>query len=69
MTSSCATWDNDLSLISHYPNSVAVGNAVPAIQQTARWHIGPACEDSVARALLDIAEATPAGRMPSFMRP
>lgn len=61
--------DNDLSLISHYPNSVAVGNAVPAIQQTARWHIGPACEDSVARALLDIAEATPAGRMPSFMRP
>ena len=60
--------DNDLSLISHYPNSVAVANAVPVIQEAARWHVGPANEDSVARALLDIAEATSAGRMPSFMR-
>lgn len=60
--------ENDLSLLTHYPNSVAVANAVPAVKETARWHIGPANEDSVAHALLDIAEATPAGLMPSFMR-
>lgn len=59
--------ENDLSLLSHYPNSVAVANAVPAVKEVARWHIGPANEDSVARALLDIAESTAAGRMPSFM--
>lgn len=61
--------ENDLGLLGHYPNSVAVANAVPAVKRAARWHVGPADEDSVAHALLDIAEATPAGRMPSFMRP
>lgn len=59
--------ENDLSLIRHYPHSVAVANAVDVVRDAARWHIGPADEDSVARALLDIAQATPAGRMPTFM--
>ncbi|MBM6775544.1 HAD-IIB family hydrolase [Olsenella profusa] len=60
--------ENDLAVLRHYPHSVAVANAVPAVLEAARWHIGPAREESVARALLDIAEATAAGRMPSFMR-
>ena len=59
--------ENDLSVLRHYPHAVAVANAVPAVAEVARWHVGPAAEDSVARALLDIAEATPAGRMPDFM--
>lgn len=59
--------DNDLALLRHYPHSVAVANAVPSVLAAARWHIGPASEDSVARALEDIAEATAAGRMPPFM--
>lgn len=40
---------------------------MPAVRACARHHIGPADEESVAHALLDIAEATAAGRMPSFM--
>ena len=59
--------ENDLPVLRHYPHSVAVANAVPAVAEVARWHIGPAEEDSVARALLDIAESTAAGRMPNFM--
>lgn len=60
--------ENDLAVLRHYPHSVAVANAVPAVRDVARWHIGPADNDSVAHALLDIAEATPEGRMPAFMR-
>ena len=59
--------ENDLAVLRHYANSVAVANAVPAVRAVASYHIGPADEESVARALLDIAEATPAGRMPAFM--
>lgn len=59
--------ENDLAVLRHYANSVAVANAVDAVRETARYHIGPADEESVARALLDIAEATPAGRLPAFM--
>ena len=59
--------ENDLPVLRHYPHSVAVANAVPAVAEAARWHVGPAAEDAVARAFLDIAKATPAGRMPSFM--
>ena len=61
--------ENDLGLLSHYPNSVAVANAVPAVKEAARWHVGSASEDSVAHALLDIAQAAREGCMPSFMRP
>ena len=59
--------ENDLAVLRHYANSVAVANAVPVVRETARYHIGPAAEESVAHALLDIAEATRAGRMPAFM--
>lgn len=61
--------ENDLGLLSRYPNSVAVANAVPAVKEAARWHVGPANEESVAHALLDIARAAGEGCMPSFMRP
>lgn len=59
--------ENDLAVLRHYSHSVAVANAVPAVRACARHHIGPADEESVAHALFDIAEATAAGRMPSFM--
>ena len=59
--------ENDLAVLRHYANSVAVANAVPVVRETARYHIGPADQESVAHALLDIAEATRAGRMPAFM--
>lgn len=60
--------ENDLAVLRHYANSVAVANAVPEVLSCARYRIGPADEESVARALLDIAESTSAGRMPAFMR-
>ena len=59
--------ENDLAVLRHYPHSVAVANAVDVVRECARWHIGRADEEAVAHALLDIAEATAAGRMPSFM--
>lgn len=59
--------ENDLAVLRHYENSVAVANAVPAVLECARYRIGPAREESVARALLDISAATRAGRMPDFM--
>ena len=59
--------ENDLAVLRHYANSVAVANAVPVVRECARFHIGPASEESVAHALLDIAEATSAGRMPAFV--
>lgn len=59
--------ENDLPVLRHYEHSVAVANAVDAVRAAARHHIGPADRESVADALLDIAEATRAGRMPSFM--
>ena len=59
--------ENDLAVLRHYANSVAVANAVPVVRECARFHIGPADEESVAHALLDVADATSSGRMPSFM--
>ena len=59
--------DNDLSIIRHFPNSVAVAGAMDSVLEAARWRIGPAEQDSVAHALLDIARAAADGRMPSFM--
>lgn len=60
--------ENDLSALEAVPNSVAVANAMPKVAKAARWHIGPASEDAVASALLDIAEAAKSGAMPAFMR-
>lgn len=59
--------ENDLAVLRHYEHSVAVANAVDAVREAARHHIGPADQESVAHAFLDIACATRAGRMPSFM--
>ena len=59
--------DNDAEMLALVPNSVAVAGASPAAEAAARWHIGPAGEDSVAQALMVIAVASRVGRMPSFM--
>lgn len=59
--------DNDAEMLALVPNSVAVADSSPAAEAAARWHIGPAGEDSVAHALMEIARATREGRMPSFM--
>ena len=59
--------ENDLGMIVGFPNSVAVANASGEVRRAARWHIGSSSEDSVAAALLDIAEAARAGKMPRFM--
>jgi Cof subfamily protein (haloacid dehalogenase superfamily) len=60
--------DNDLSMLQAVPNSVAVANASEAAAAAARWHIGDAQEQSVARAMAEIAEATARGELPAFMR-
>ncbi len=60
--------ENDLSMLEAVPNSVAVANATPDAARAARWHIGHADDYAVADALIDIAKATAAGEMPSFMR-
>ena len=60
--------ENDLSMIEAVPNSVAVANAASSVLDAACWHIGPAGDDAVASALLDLVEAAKTGRTPSFMR-
>ena len=60
--------DNDVSMLAAVPNSVAVANASGLAANTARWHIGDACEESVAQAIAQIAAATARGEMPAFMR-
>ncbi|MBQ9007392.1 MAG: HAD family phosphatase [Atopobiaceae bacterium] len=60
--------DNDVSMLEAVPNSVAVANASDAAAAAARWRIGDALDESVAKALADIAAATARGDMPSFMR-
>lgn len=51
---------NDVEMLRHVPNSVAVANAVPEASAAARWHIG-SCEDEAAIAAI---EALAAGRWP-----
>lgn len=60
--------DNDISMLEAVPNSVAVANASEHAAAVARWHIADALEDSVAKAIAEIAEATARGEMPAFMR-
>lgn len=59
---------NDISMLQSVPNSVAVANATPEAAAIARWHIGDALDESVAKALAQIAEASARGEMPAFMR-
>jgi Cof subfamily protein (haloacid dehalogenase superfamily) len=51
---------NDLELIAHVPNGVAVAGAVPEVAAAARWHIGR-CEDDAVPAAI---EALAAGEWP-----
>lgn len=51
---------NDLSMLRHVPNSVAVANATDDAVAAARWHIG-ACQDG---AVADAIEALAAGEWP-----
>ena len=46
---------NDLSMLSHVPDSVAVANATPEAAAAARWHIGACADDAVADAVLALA--------------
>ena len=51
---------NDIEMIEHVPNGVAVAGAVPEVAAVARWHIGR-CEDE---AVADVLEALAAGEWP-----
>lgn len=52
--------DNDLTMFSVVPNSVAVAGATPEAAEAARWHIGRCEDDAVAGAI----EALAAGEWP-----
>jgi len=60
--------DNDGCPARALSQLVAVANATQQHLGRARWHVGPACRDSVADALTEIARAARTGDMPSFMR-
>ena len=45
---------NDVEMLEHVPNSVAVEDAAPEAAAAARWHIGRCEEDSVAQVIEDI---------------
>ena len=47
---------NDVSMLSHVPNSVAVSNASDEARDAARWHVGHCDEDAVAQAIEALAE-------------
>lgn len=51
---------NDLEMLAHVPNSVAVANATPEAAAAARWHIG-SCEDE---AVADVLTALARGDWP-----
>lgn len=46
---------NDLEMLSHVPNSVAVANATDEVKACARWHIGECADDAVAEAISALA--------------
>lgn len=46
---------NDLEMLEHVPNSVAVANATDEAKAAAHWHIGPCENEAVADVLLAIA--------------
>ena len=47
--------DNDLEMLEHVPNSVAVANATPRAAAAAHWHIGSVDECAVPQAMMAIA--------------
>ena len=46
---------NDLEMLAHVPNSVAVANATPEAAAAARWHIGSCDDEAVADVLYALA--------------
>lgn len=46
---------NDLSMLTHVPNSVAVANATPEAAAAARWHVGGVGEHAVGAAIAALA--------------
>lgn len=46
---------NDLEMLAHVPNSVAVANATDEARSAARWHVGSCEEGAVARAIEQLA--------------
>ncbi len=58
---------NDLPVLGHVDNSVAVANASAEARELARWHIGPCTEGAVADALMDLVQARRTGMTPAFM--
>lgn len=46
---------NDVAMLAHVPNSVAVAGAVPEAQAAARFHIGPAEKSAVFDAIAQLA--------------
>ena len=60
--------ENDLTMLSCIPNSVAVANGSPEAKAAARWECGASADEGVADALIQIAEAASTGEMPAFMR-
>ena len=47
--------NNDLEMIEHVPNSVAVANATPEIKAAARWHVGDCKDEAVQDAIVALA--------------
>ena len=47
--------NNDLEMIEHVPNSVAVANATDEIKAAARWHVGDCGDEAVQDAIFALA--------------
>ena len=60
--------ENDLEIMRKVPHSVAVANASDEVLAVARHRVGASADEGVADALVEIARATRAGEMPSFLR-
>ena len=60
--------ENDLEIMRKVPHSVAVANASDEVLAVARHRVGASADEGVADALVEMARATRAGEMPSFLR-
>ena len=60
--------ENDIAMFDAVPYSVAVANACSEAKAAARFEIGDCREESVAKALLEIAAASRSGELPAFLR-
>lgn len=47
---------NDLEMIAHVPNSVAVANATDEVRAAARWHVGDCKDEAVQDAIFALAQ-------------